>query len=174
MPSQTIKIEDYIASYPDFPKKGILFRDIAPLLASPEAMTAVVDIFYEKLSPFSPDGFIGIESRGFLFSTVLARRFDMGSYILRKPGKLPGELITESYDLEYGSSALTAQANLDLNGKRIILVDDLLATGGTVKAAAALTKRLGGDPVALAAVIHLTALPGAGVIDMPLISLVDY
>jgi adenine phosphoribosyltransferase len=167
-------IEDYIAGYPNFPKKGILFRDIAPLLSSHEAMTAAVDIFYEKLTPYAPDGFAGIESRGFLFSTILAQRFGTGSYILRKPGKLPGELISETYDLEYGTNTLTAQVGLDINGKRIILVDDLLATGGTVKAAASLIKRLGGDPVVLATVIHLTALPGADIIDMPLVSLVDY
>ena len=169
-----IKIEDYIASYPDFPKEGILFRDIGPLLASYDAMTAAIDQFHEKLSPYKPDGFVGVESRGFLFSTLLAQRFGTGSYILRKPGKLPGELISESYALEYGENTLTAQASLDVKEKNIVLVDDLLATGGTAKAAASLITRLGGNPVALAAVIHLTDLPGKDVIDMPLVSLVDY
>lgn len=169
-----IKIEDYIASYPDFPKEGILFRDIGPLLASHDAMTAAIEHFHEKLAPYKPDGFVGVESRGFLFSTLLAQRFGTGSYILRKPGKLPGELISESYALEYGENTLTAQASLDVKKKNIVLVDDLLATGGTVKAAASLIKRLGGNPVALAAVIHLTDLPGKDVIDMPLVSLVDY
>ena len=169
-----IKIEDYIASYPDFPKEGILFRDIGPLLASYDAMKAAIDQFHEKLASYEPDGFVGVESRGFLFSTLLAQRFGTGSYILRKPGKLPGELISESYALEYGENTLTAQASLDVKEKNIVLVDDLLATGGTVKAAASLINRLGGNPVALAAVIHLTDLPGKDVIDMPLVSLVDY
>ena len=105
---------------------------------------------------------------------MLAQRFGTGSYILRKPGKLPGELISESYALEYGENTLTAQASLDVKEKNIVLVDDLLATGGTAKAAASLITRLGGNPVALAAVIHLTDLPGKDVIDMPLVSLVDY
>lgn len=169
-----ININDYIASYPDFPKEGILFRDIAPLLASPEAMETAISQFHDILKDFNPDGFIGIESRGFLFSTLLAQRFGTGSYILRKPGKLPGDLIEETYALEYGTNTLTAQANLDLKNKKIVLVDDLLATGGTVKAASTLVKRLGGNPVALAAVIHLTDLPGADVIDLPLVSLVAY
>ncbi len=169
-----IKIEDYIAAYPNFPKDGILFRDIGPLLASHDAMTTAIDQFYDALIPYAPDAFVGVESRGFLFSTLLAQRFGIGSYIVRKPGKLPGELISETYDLEYGTNTLTAQAHLDLSGKKIVLVDDLLATGGTVKAASSLIKRLGGTPVALAAVIHLTALPGADVIDMPLVKLAAY
>ena len=169
-----LNIDDYIATYPDFPIEGILFRDISPLLASHDAMTAAMDQFFEQLAPFKPDGFAGIESRGFLFSTLLAQRFGTGSYILRKPGKLPGDLIEETYALEYGTNTLTAQANLDLKNKKIVLVDDLLATGGTVKAASTLVKRLGGNPVALAAVIHLTDLPGADVIDLPLVSLVAY
>ena len=170
----SIKIEDYIASYPDFPKEGILFRDIAPLLASPAGMNAAIEAFYDALMPYAPDGFVGVESRGFLFSTLLAQRFGIGSYILRKPGKLPGELISDTYDLEYGTNTLTAQANLDLKDKRIVLVDDLLATGGTVRAASTLIERLGGMSVALAVVIHLSDLNGADVIDVPLVSLVDY
>ena len=147
---------------------------MGPLLASPEAMSSAVEQFYNALAPLNPDGFVGIESRGFLFSTLLAQQFETGSYIVRKPGKLPGELIAETYDLEYGTNTLTAQKSLDVNGKRLVLVDDLLATGGTVKAASSLIKRLGGNPVALAAVIHLEALPGAEVIEMPLIKLVTY
>ena len=170
----TLNLEDYIAGYPDFPKEGILFRDISPLLASPAAMKTAINTFHDKLEDYNPDGFIGIESRGFLFSTLLAQRFDTGSYILRKPGKLPGELIEETYALEYGNNTLTAQAKLDLSGKKIVLVDDLLATGGTVKAASELVKRLGGTPVALATVIHLTDLPGADVIGLPTVSLVEY
>ena len=169
-----LEIKDYIKSYPDFPQKGILFRDISPLLASHQAMTHAIDIFHQKLTPYKPDGFAGVESRGFLFSTLLANRFQKGSYILRKAGKLPGELIAETYNLEYGTNTLTAQTSLDIKNKKIVLVDDLLATGGTIKAAASLIKRLGGNPVALATVIHLTQLKGTDAINMPLISLVEY
>lgn len=169
-----VNIDDYIGVYPDFPKEGILFRDICPLLASPEAMKTAIDLFSEQLVAMKPEGFAGIESRGFLFSTLLAERFNTGSYILRKPGKLPGKLIRESYALEYGAAELTMQEDTPIKGKRIVLVDDLLATGGTVKAARTLLEKLGADPIALAVVIELSGLNGKDVIDMPLIALTSY
>lgn len=169
-----LNIDDYIATYPDFPIEGILFRDISPLLASHDAMTAAMDQFFEQLAPFKPDGFAGIESRGFLFSTLMANRFGCGSFMLRKPGKLPGELVRESYALEYGKNELTMQANTPIQGKRIVLIDDLLATGGTVKAAKSLIQSVGGEAVACAVVIHLADLGGQDVIDMPLVALATY
>jgi len=170
----TINMDDYIAAYPDFPIEGILFRDISPLLASPDAMNAAVDLFHEKLLPFEPEGFAGIESRGFLFSTLMAKRFGCGSFMLRKPGKLPGKLLTQSYALEYGKNELTMQADAPITGKRIVLIDDLLATGGTVKAAKALVESVGAKAVACAVVIHLKGLGGQDVIDMPLVTLTAY
>ena len=167
-------IDDHIAAYPDFPEEGILFRDISPLLANPAAMAETVEMFYERLKVYEPEGFAGIESRGFLFSTLMANRFGCGSIMLRKPGKLPGKLRTESYALEYGQNTLAIQENAPINGKRIILIDDLLATGGTVKAAKSLIAGLGGNPVACAVVIHLDALGGQDVIDMPLVALTQY
>ena len=167
-------IEDYIAAYPDFPIEGILFRDISPLLASHDAMSKAMDKFYDQLAPFKPEGFAGIESRGFLFSTLMADRFGCGSFMLRKPGKLPGDLVRESYALEYGENELTMQANTPIKGKRIVLIDDLLATGGTVKAAKSLIQSVGGQTVACAVVIHLADLGGQDVIDMPLVALATY
>lgn len=169
-----INIDDFIAAYPDFPKDGILFRDISPLLANAAAMSAAIEMFYEQIKPFNPDGFAGIESRGFLFSTLMAQRFGCGSYMLRKPGKLPGKLATESYALEYGENTLTIQENTPIQGKNIVIIDDLLATGGTVKAAKTLIERIGGNPVACAVVIHLLALGGEDEIDMPLVALTSY
>jgi adenine phosphoribosyltransferase len=169
-----IHLDDYIAAYPDFPIEGILFRDISPLLASPDAMAAAVELFYEKLLPFQPEGFAGIESRGFLFSTLMAQRFGCGSFMLRKPGKLPGRLLTQSYALEYGKNELTMQADTPIAGKRIVLIDDLLATGGTVKAAKTLLESVGAEAVACAVVIHLEDLNGQDVIDMPLVALTAY
>jgi adenine phosphoribosyltransferase len=169
-----IHLDDYIAAYPDFPIEGILFRDISPLLASPEAMAAAVELFYEKLLPFQPEGFAGIESRGFLFSTLMAQRFECGSFMLRKPGKLPGRLLSQSYALEYGKNELTMQADTPIAGKRIVLIDDLLATGGTVKAAKTLLESVGAEAVACAVVIHLEGLGGQDVIDMPLVALTAY
>lgn len=167
-------INDHISAYPDFPIRGILFRDICPLLASADAMEQTIELFYEALKDFSPEGFAGIESRGFLFSTLLAKRFNTGSYILRKPGKLPGKLITEKYALEYGHNELTLQAETPIAGKRIVLVDDLLATGGTVKAARSLLTQAGAIPTALAVVIELSGLKGRDVVDMPVVALTSY
>ncbi len=168
------ELERYIAQYPDFPKEGILFRDISPMLASPEAMKIVIDILEAKIGPYMPDYFAGIESRGFLFSTLLANIFNKGSLLIRKPGKLPGNLIEESYALEYGVNTLTIQADTPIKGKRIVIIDDLLATGGTVEAAAKLLRRLGADPVATAVIIELAELKGRENIGMPLISLLKY
>ena len=171
---QQINIADYIAAYPDFPIEGILFRDISPLLADHDAMAAAVEQFYGLLADYKPEGFAGIESRGFLFSTLMAQRFGCGSFMLRKPGKLPGALVTEKYALEYGHNELAMQANTPINGKRIVLIDDLLATGGTVKAAKSLIQSVGGIPVACAVVIHLAGLGGQDEIDMPLVALTAY
>lgn len=170
-----LNIKDYINAYNDFPQKGILFRDLSPLLASADAMTYSVETFYEKLKPFEPDIIAGIESRGFLFSTLVANRFNIGSIMLRKPGKLPGDIITESYSLEYGQNTLAAQQNEHLKGKNIVILDDLLATGGTIVAAQNIIKKLGAKPVAVAVIIHLKALEGENKLqNMPLISLTSY
>ena len=170
----SFNIDDYIDAYPDFPQKGIIFRDICPLLASSEAMEKAVDIFYEKLAPMRPEGFAGVESRGFLFLALLAKRFNTGAYILRKPGKLPGKLLSKKYALEYGTNELNIQANTPINGKRIVIVDDLLATGGTINASKSLIEQCGGDPIACAVIIHLTGLNGLKAINMPLIALTRY
>lgn len=168
------ELERHIALYPDFPKPGILFRDISPLLASPEAMRITLKAFKRQIEPYEPDFFAGIESRGFLFSTLLASSFGKGSLLVRKPGKLPGNLIEESYALEYGVNTLTMQADAPVKGKRVVILDDLLATGGTVAATAKLLRRLGAEPVAASVVIELTALKGNDAIGMPLISLLKY
>ena len=170
-----LNIKDYISTYRDFPQPGILFRDISPLLASIDAMAYSVETLYQELKPFKPDIIAGIESRGFLFSTLVAHRFNIGSMILRKPGKLPGNIITESYKLEYGQSTLAVQKNEHLKGKNIVILDDLLATGGTILAAQNLVKKLGANPVAVAVIIHLRALEGEKKLQkMPLISLASY
>jgi len=167
-------LERYIGLYPDFPKAGILFRDISPMLASPAAMDMVVDAFTRAIEPFDPDYFAGMESRGFLFSTLMAKVFGRGSVMIRKPGKLPGPLIAESYALEYGENILTKQQDAPVKGKRVVLMDDLLATGGTIAASAALLRRLGAEPVATAVVIELAALKGREAVSMPIISLLRY
>ena len=109
----------YISNYADFPTQGILFRDISPLLASQEGMTAAIDRFEESLSCYNIDMIAGIESRGFLFSTLLAMRLKVGSLMIRKPGKLPGDLAFKKYDLEYGSSELTLQKQALMLGHHV-------------------------------------------------------
>ena len=164
----------YISEYADFPKPGILFRDISPLLASPEGMRAAVTSFTDQLSHFSVDLIAGIESRGFLFSTLLAYRIGVGSIMIRKSGKLPGVLIKKNYALEYGETTLELQKESQLIGKSIILLDDLLATGGTIGAAKSLLEQCGAVVVACAVVVELRALKGRENVGLPVISLQSY
>ena len=170
----SIDFGDYIASYPDFPKTGILFRDISPLLASAEGMAQAADQFAAQLSGFDIDLIAGIESRGFLFSTLLASRFNIGSMMARKPGKLPGKLLRAGYDLEYGTAELTIQQDAPIQGRSVLIIDDLLATGGTMVATKTLLESCGAIVPACAVVIELAALGGRAALDMPLITLKTY
>jgi adenine phosphoribosyltransferase len=170
----SIDFGDYIASYPDFPKTGILFRDISPLLASAEGMAQAADQFAAQLSGFDIDLIAGIESRGFLFSTLLASRLNIGSMMVRKPGKLPGTLVRAGYDLEYGTAELTIQQDAPIQGRSVLIIDDLLATGGTMLAAKTLLESCGAIVPAGAVVIELVALGGRAALDIPLITLKAY
>ena len=170
----SVDFGDYIASYPNFPKAGILFRDISPLLASAEGMAQAVDQFAAQLSGFEIDLIAGIESRGFLFSTLLASRLNIGSMMARKPGKLPGKLLRAGYDLEYGTAELTIQQDAPIQGRSVLIIDDLLATGGTMVAAKTLLESCGAIVPACAVVIELAALGGRAALDMPLIALKTY
>jgi len=165
---------NYISEYLDFPKSGIRFRDISPLLASPEAMQAAVESFTDQLSHFNADMIVGIESRGFLFSTLLAYRLGVGSLMIRKKGKLPGVLIRQSYALEYGEATLEIQNSAQIRGKSMILIDDLLATGGTVVAAKSLLEQCGAVVAACAVVVELEALHGRNAVGLPIVSLQSY
>ena len=170
----SIDFGNYIATYPDFPKAGILFRDISPLLASAEGMAQAVDQFAAQLSGFEIDLIAGIESRGFLFSTLLASRLNIGSMMARKPGKLPGKLLRTGYGLEYGTAELTIQQDAPIQGRSVLIIDDLLATGGTMVATKTLLESCGAIVPACAVVIELAALGGRAALDMPLITLKTY
>ena len=165
---------NYISEYENFPKSGILFRDISPLLASPKAMQAAVESFTSQLSHFHADMIVGIESRGFLFSTLIAYRLGVGSVMIRKQGKLPGVLIKQNYALEYGEATLEIQNSAQINGKSMILIDDLLATGGTVVAAKSLLEQCGAVVAACAVVVELKALQGRKAVGLPIVSLQSY
>jgi len=156
-----LKLTDYIRSIPDFPKPGILFRDITPLLASPEAFGEAVRRMAERFRDRKIDVIAAAEARGFLFAAPLALELDAALVPIRKPGKLPFETLSHTYDLEYGTDTLEIHADAIPSGANVLVVDDLLATGGTVEACCQLVEKAGGQVVACAFVIELVGLAGA-------------
>jgi len=168
-------IERYIRDVHDFPKPGIVFKDITPLLQSPEGLEQSIDLMAEAASGYDFDLVCGIESRGFIFGTALANQLDKGFIPIRKPGKLPWKTATESYELEYGNDTIEIHVDAAENGQGVLMVDDLLATGGTMAAALNLVRKIGGVPVACLFVIELGFLPGREKLgDVPVHSLITY
>lgn len=149
-----------IRDIPDFPKPGILFRDITTLLQSPEGLKAVIDQLTDQFSAVQIDYVAGIESRGFIFGTPLAERLGAGFVPVRKPGKLPAAVHATSYELEYGTDTLEIHQDAFDSGRNVLIVDDLLATGGTAAAAAQLIGKTPANLIGFAFVIELTALGG--------------
>ena len=168
------KFDQWIDCYPDFPKKGILFRDISPLLASSEGMSALKKEFVSLISDWEPDFIAGIDARGFLFSTLIGEAMNIGTLMIRKSGKLPGEVIEGSYNLEYGSNKLAMQKINSLKGKKVIIMDDLLATGGTLKCAKDLIESQGAFVPGCAVVVELSFLEGSELLECPVVSLASY
>ncbi|HEY3875298.1 MAG TPA: adenine phosphoribosyltransferase [Candidatus Kapabacteria bacterium] len=156
--------ESLVRNVPDFPKPGILFRDITPVLASPEAMREVIDRFIEFARPKAPTAIVGIESRGFVFGMPVALEMNLPFVPVRKLGKLPYQTIREAYALEYGTNTLEMHTDTIAPGDRVIIVDDLLATGGTAAAAKRLVTRLGGTVEGLTFLIELSFLKGRSAI----------
>jgi adenine phosphoribosyltransferase len=152
-------LKDCIRDIPDFPKPGIVFKDITPLLADGEAFRATVDRFVERFRG-RVDMVLGIESRGFIIGAAVAYGLGVGVAIVRKPGKLPSRTYAASYELEYGKDSLEIHDDAFVGGTRVLIVDDLLATGGTASAAIELAERCGGKVVACAVVIELGFLDG--------------
>ena len=168
-------LKSVIRNVPDFPIKGVLFRDITTLVQNPDAFRFVINHFFERYRDNRPDLIVGIESRGFIFGGALADRLKVGFIPARKPGKLPWKTIEESYELEYGKAALQIHADAIKKGERVLIFDDLLATGGTVGAAVKLMERLGGIVDEIAILIELTFLNGRQRIpDQKIYSLVQY
>jgi adenine phosphoribosyltransferase len=164
MPSR-IRLEDYIRCIPDFPKPGILFRDITPLLASPEAFAEAIDQLAEAFRRQRIDLVAAAEARGFIFAAPLAIKLGAGLVPIRKPGKLPAKCLSHSYELEYGTDTLQIHADGIAAGAQVLVVDDLLATGGTIDACCRLVEKAGGKVVGCAFVIELVGLGGAKKID---------
>jgi adenine phosphoribosyltransferase len=153
-------LKGFIRSIPDFPKKGIVFRDITTLLQDPDALRKAIDMLFDHYKNLSISKVVSVESRGFIFGSVLAYKLGAGFIPVRKPKKLPAEKIKEEYQLEYGTDALEIHTDAIAKGERVLIIDDLLATGGTVKATCNLVERLGGILVGIAFLIELSFLKG--------------
>lgn len=164
-----------IRSVPDFPKKGIIFRDITTLLKDKDMYRLYVDILYERYKNHRIDKIVGVESRGFIGGGALAYRLGAGFVPIRKPGKLPAEKIRKEYQLEYGTDAVEIHRDAIAKGERILLHDDLLATGGTIEAACKLVEQLGGNIIGLSFLIELSFLqPRKRLSQYDIFSLVSY
>lgn len=154
------KIEEYVMSIPDFPQPGIIFRDVTSVIGDPDGLKLAIDSLDELLEGVDYDVIAGTESRGFIFGAPLAYKNGAGFVLVRKKGKLPRETIEASYDLEYGSAVVEMHKDAIKPGQKVVLVDDLIATGGTMAAAAELVEKLGGEVVKMIFLIELTDLKG--------------
>ncbi len=154
------ELKKHIRDIPNFPKEGIIFRDITPLLQDAEAFRKAVDAMTGPIRDKQVEYIVGIEARGFIFASALAYKLETGLVIVRKPGKLPYEKLNTSYELEYGSSALEIHKDAISGGHKILIVDDLLATGGTATAIGDLVRRLGGEILGYSFLVELTDLGG--------------
>jgi adenine phosphoribosyltransferase len=165
--SMAVDLEKYIASVRDFPKEGILFRDVTPVLQHPEAFRECIDRFCEYAKKVNANVIVGPESRGFIFGAPVALELGISFAPARKPGKLPRETRSVSYDLEYGSAEIHLHTDAVKPGDRVLIIDDLLATGGTARATAQLVEELGGTVAGVAFVIELygNGMNGRGVLD---------
>lgn len=167
-------LKAHIREVPDFPKPGILFYDISTLLAHPAAWKETVDRLAEVIKPFKPDLLAGIESRGFLTAAPLALELGLGFLMVRKKGKLPGPTVPYTYDLEYGTDTVEIQEGAVQPGQRVVILDDLLATGGTLSASVELLRKVGGEVAGGACIMELTFLKGRDKLDIPFESLLQY
>ena len=170
-----MKLENYIAAVEDFPTEGILFRDITPLLQNGEAFKYACDQITEFAKEVGATIVVGPESRGFIFGCPVANNLNIGFAPVRKPGKLPREQITEKYTLEYGSNELCMHIDSIKSGDKVIIIDDLLATGGTLKATCNIVNKLGGTVVGIACLIELIDLKGRDLLEgYPVFTLIKY
>ena len=160
MATQGIEPEKYIRSIPDWPKKGILFRDITPLLADARALAAAIDALCAGFTEADIEYVAAVEARGFIFGAAVARKLGVGFVPIRKKGKLPFETKSITYDLEYGTDTLEVHSDAVERGAKVLMLDDLLATGGTMAAACKLIEKIGGQIAGIAFLIELSELAG--------------
>ncbi len=171
---RTMNLKNHIRGIPNFPKPGIFFYDISTLLAHPVAWSACIKKLANVIAPQKPDLLVGIESRGFLTAAPLALELGVGFAMIRKKGKLPGNTISHEYDLEYGTDIIEIQADAIRTGQKIVILDDLLATGGTALATAQLLQQAGGNILSAVFIIELSFLAGRKKMDFPIHSIVAY
>ena len=167
-------LKDYIRGIPDFPVEGVLFYDISTLLADADAWQVTMGRLAKEISGHQPDLLAGIDSRGFLVAAPLALKLGLGFTMVRKKGRLPGPTIPLEYELEYGTDVIEIQEDAVKPGQKVVLLDDLLATGGTMAAAVALFRKVGAEVVGGACIIELNFLNGRDKLDIPFTSLIDY
>lgn len=167
-------IKEHIRTIPDFPKPGILFYDISTLLAHADAWQVAMGRMSRMVRAYQPDILVGIDARGFLVAAPLALKLGCGFVMARKAGKLPGGTVGHEYELEYGTDKIEIQDDAILPGQRVVILDDLLATGGTLNATVDLCNKVGGNVVGTAAIIELTFLKGRDKLDVPFEALVAY
>ena len=160
MASKRIDLGEYIRSIPDWPKKGILFRDITPLLGKPEAFQAAINALAADFAGAGIQYVVGVEARGFIFGSAVAEKLNAGFVPIRKKGKLPFETVSTAYDLEYGTGILEVHRDAITAGAKVLMVDDLLATGGTMAGACKLIEKIGGQVAGISFLIELTELGG--------------
>ena len=168
---KNIEIKNFINTYPNFPKLGIVYRDIAPLLACPKTLAFTIKTLSELIEEWNPEVIVAIDSRGFLFATPIAIMHKVGVVMIRKKNKLPGKLKKKSYDLEYGSSTLEIQSEAKIGNRRVVVIDDLLATGGTLAAAESLLLDCEAMLTGNMVLIELVSLHGRNKLKAPLKSL---
>ncbi len=169
-----MNLKDHIRTVPDFPKPGILFYDISTLLMHGAAWQETMNRMAEAVAPHRPDLLAGIESRGFLVAAPLALKLGLGFIMVRKKGKLPGATVPHTYDLEYGTDTIEIQSDAIEKGQRVVILDDLLATGGTMHATAQLLRSCGAEVCGGACLIELNFLKGRAKLDIPVSTLVSY
>lgn len=175
--ANTNYIQNLIRDYPDFPKQGILFRDITPVFRDAKSFSLLGDFFYEKFNNIRIDYIAGIEARGFILATILGLRFNKGVIMIRKAGKLPGKTLRQDYSIEYGTAIMEMQSDSFKKGDSLLIADDLLATGGTASASANLIEELGGTVSGFAIIVELSTLGGAKMLQSkgyPVQSMVTY
>ncbi|MCZ8073391.1 adenine phosphoribosyltransferase [Paucibacter aquatile] len=170
-------LRSHIRTVPDWPSAGVQFRDITPLLSNPRVFRVLIDQFVHRYFDLKPDAIAGLDARGFIIGSVLAYELNIGFIPIRKKGKLPFTTVEETYELEYGSATVEMHTDAVRPGERVVLIDDLIATGGTMGAGAKLLQRLGAEVVECGAIVDLPELGGSAQLraaGLPLFTLVDF